>query len=148
MKKRLLTVLLFLLAFNFALAQDKGFGVGFIAGNPTGVSLKGWTGKTMAYDAAIAWNFGNNSLGVHADLLWHQFDFIKVAKGKLPLYYGFGATTVLSDDFGLGVRGVVGLDYMFDGVPLDLFLEAAPTFSFLPGTDFDIGFGLGMRYFF
>jgi hypothetical protein len=87
-------------------------------------------------------------LGVHADYLWHNFGLFKVSKGKLPLYYGLGLSGVLASDFVLGVRGVVGLDYMFKGVPLDLFFEAAPTLNLIPGTDFDVGFGLGMRYFF
>jgi hypothetical protein len=149
MKRIVLLAVVLLFTADFGFGQDKGFGVGFIAGNPTGISLKGWAGKTTAYDAALAWHLGDNSaLEIHADFLWHNYGLFKVSKGKLPLYYGLGLSGVLVSDFVLGVRGVAGLDYMFKGVPLDLFFEVAPTLNLIPGTDFDVGFGLGMRYFF
>lgn len=48
----------------------------------------------------------------------------------------------------LGIRFPVGLTYMFDGAPVDIFLEAAPALDIVPGTSFDINGGLGFRYFF
>jgi hypothetical protein len=42
----------------------------------------------------------------------------------------------------------VGLSYEFDGAPLDVFLEVVPTLDLIPGTAFDLGAGLGLRYYF
>jgi hypothetical protein len=42
----------------------------------------------------------------------------------------------------------VGLAYLFDGAPVDVFLEAAPTMSLIPDTDFDFDAAIGARYWF
>jgi len=46
------------------------------------------------------------------------------------------------------VRFPLGLAYMFRKVPLDLFLELSPSLIIFPGTAFDAGAGLGIRYWF
>lgn len=149
MKKLSTAIILTVLLTVSGLAQDKGFGVGFILGNPTGLSLKAWQTKTTAIDAAVAWSFGKyDALEVHADYLIHNYSIISVAKGRLPLYYGLGASGVFASEFALGIRGVVGLDYMFATVPLDVFLELVPSFQLVPKTDFYFDAGIGMRYFF
>jgi len=48
----------------------------------------------------------------------------------------------------LGLRLPVGLTYLFDGAPVDLFLEAVPSLDLLPGTSFDLDAALGARYWF
>ncbi|MDZ7681302.1 MAG: hypothetical protein U5J63_06190 [Fodinibius sp.] len=61
--KKLLTVTI-LAAFlslsfsNFAQAQDsnKDLGIGFMVGEPTGLSLKSWTGGGNAFDLGLAWS--------------------------------------------------------------------------------------------
>jgi len=131
------------------LAQDSGFGIGGIVGSPTGISLKLWVSKTSAFDAGITWSFYNNgSINVHADYLWHKFKLIPTDDGKLPLYFGIGPKLGFGDDFQLGVRVPVGVDYMFRTVPIDIFVEAAPSLMFLPETTFRFDGGLGARYFF
>ena len=149
MKKFFAIILLTVLFSTTAIAQNRGFGAGVILGNPTGVSLKAWQSQTTAIDAAIAWNFGKyDALIIHADYLWHNFSLINVEKGKLPLYYGIGASGVFTSDFGLAVRGVVGLDYMFATVPIDIFLEIVPALLIIPSSDFSVDAGIGVRYFF
>jgi hypothetical protein len=84
---------------NFANAQDRGFGLGIIVGEPTGVSLKGWLSKTTAIDAALAWSFaGGDFFQIHGDYLSHNFSLLKVEKGKLPFYYGIGGRIKFFDD--------------------------------------------------
>ena len=48
----------------------------------------------------------------------------------------------------LAVRFPVGLDYLFDGAPVDVFFELAPTLDLVPDTWFEVDFGLGGRYWF
>lgn len=38
-------------------AQDHGFGMGIILGEPTGLSAKAWTSNDNAFDFALAWSF-------------------------------------------------------------------------------------------
>jgi hypothetical protein len=125
------------------------FGLGIMLGEPTGISLKYWSSKTNAWDGGIAWGFGaGGALYLHSDYLWHNFNFIPVDEGKLPLYYGLGGRVLFADKSHLGVRGVVGLDYMFARAPVDIFLEIAPIFDLIPGTDFTVNGAIGIRYFF
>ena len=148
--KKLLIVSLFVLMFSInSSAQSGGFGAGIMFGEPTGISVKSWLTKSTAWDAGLAWNFGEGgALHVHGDYLIHEYGLIKVSKGQLPLYYGFGARFLLASDTHVGIRGVVGLDYLFSGTPLDIFLEIVPIFDIVPKTNLGFNGALGIRYFF
>ncbi len=142
------TILLLIFAFNLY-PQDNGFGAGIILGEPTGISLKSWLSPTNAWDAGIAWGLGKDSaFHLHGDYLWHKYGLIKVEKGRLPLYYGVGARLLFASRSHFGIRGVIGLDYLFVSIPLDIFLELAPVFDLAPATELRFNGGLGVRYFF
>jgi len=148
MKKLLLISIVSLFSLGL-FAQDSGLGLGLIFGEPTGLSAKMWTSERTALDAAVAWSFsGVGWFHVQADFLIHNYDIISVSKGKLPLYYGVGAYTAFSSDFGLGARVPLGLAYQFEGAPVDIFAEIAPGLALLPDLGFYIGGGIGARYFF
>ena len=98
MKKLFLISLLALFSVGL-FAQDKGFGLGLIFGEPTGLSAKLWTSERTALDAAVAWSFsGVGWLHVQSDFLIHNYDLIDVSSGKLPVYYGVGAYIAFSSD--------------------------------------------------
>lgn len=151
-------VLVLILCNSHALAQDRGFGLGIIIGEPTGISAKTWLGHASALDFALAWSFkGRNFLTLHADYLIHNFRLIKVDKGQLPFYYGIGGRIKFrgddnrpgeSNDTRLGVRVPVGLAYLLENVRLDLFVEIVPLLELVPETDFDLNAAIGVRYFF
>ncbi len=148
MKKLIIFILLFLVLLSVQ-AQNKTFGIGVILGEPTGISAKLWLGEVMAIDFAAAWSFVNSTaFQLHADYLFHLMELIKVSKGKLPLYFGVGGRMKFGDKVKAGVRIPVGLAYMFANVPLDLFVEVVPMLNLVPATGFDIGGGIGVRYFF
>jgi len=73
-----------------------------------------------------------------------------VPEGKLPLYFGGGARILFKrhEDDRFGLRAPVGLAYMFDNVPVDIFAELAPTLDLAPGTRFSVYGGIGARYYF
>ena len=146
--------ILFVLAFSFvvstaSLAADRTVGVGIILGEPTGISIKKWTGSTTAFDLGLAWSLGgNNEFHIHGDYLWHNYSVFKVDSGKLPLYYGIGLRARLATDTQVGVRGVIGLAYIFAEAPIDIFLEIAPVMDLIPGTAFGFNGAIGARFFF
>lgn len=160
MSKPLLICVWLMLFCNFAGAQDRGFGLGIIAGEPTGISLKGWQGRTTAIDGALAWSFaGKDFFQIHGDYLAHNFALIKVEKGKLPFYYGIGGRIKFfnNDDGGkardndktrIGVRVPLGLAYLFERTTLDIFLEVVPILDLIPETELDLNAAIGIRYFF
>ena len=141
---------LLLLAPGASLAQDSGFGLGIIAGEPTGLSAKIWLSQRSALDLAAAWSFQDETaLHLHADYVAHFFDLIKVSKGKLPLYAGVGGRVKFGehDEF-VGIRVPVGLAYLFAGVPVDAFVEIVPLLELTPETELRLNAAIGARYFF
>jgi len=141
--------LIILLFINNISAQNRGAGLGLIIGEPTGFSFKYWLSSTTAVDAALAWSFvDNGAFHIHADYILHSFDLIRVPEGKMPFYYGIGGRIKTSDDARLGVRVPLGLAYLFQKAPVDIFLEVVPILDLTPKTDFRINAALGARYFF
>jgi len=148
-KKILILFTLILLLTGISNAQQSGFGLGLIVGEPTGLSGKYWISPWSAIDGAAAWSLGKNSrFQIHSDFLLHNYETISVIKGKLPIYYGLGARLIFAPDNVFGIRGVVGLDYLFAGTPLDIFLEIVPILDLAPKVDFDFNAGIGIRYYF
>ncbi|MBP8601915.1 MAG: hypothetical protein KBI45_09175 [Candidatus Saccharicenans sp.] len=130
-----------------AQAQDKKLGLGIILGEPTGVIAKYWTGNRTAFDIAGSWSFsGENAFHLHADYLLHSF--IKVDTGKLAFYYGIGARLNLQDDARFGIKFPLGLSYMFENTPIDIFFEIGPVMDLIPDTELKLLGFFGVRYFF
>jgi hypothetical protein len=127
-------------------------GIGIIFGEPTGVSFKFWTGRTVAIDAAAAWSFvDGSSFQLHGDLLFHSFDLFQVEKGRMALYYGFGGrfkTKDANDKARLSFRVPLGISYEFERAPIEMFVEIAPMLDLVPKTEGAIGGGIGFRYYF
>ncbi len=146
------------------MAQDKGFGLGVILGEPTGISGKVWVGPNTALDGAVAWSFGYHSaFHAHLDYLYHNFNLLKVPQHNLAVYYGIGGRFQADRDHShddrhhghddrdhshVGVRVPVGLDYLVEGMPIDIFVEVAPIVELVPDTDISLNGGFGIRYFF
>lgn len=154
MKKYLLIIVCSLLFVSMrAQAQDKGFGLGFVTGQPTGISTKIWTGPTNALQFSLAWRnenpFFGNRVSISGDYLWHSFDAIH-SSYRFPVYYGVGGMITSGGDESdvLGIRGVVGIDFLPRTVPLDVFLQVVPMLALEPSTTLNIDAGLGLRFFF
>ena len=150
MKKiKLFSIILLLLFVSMAKAQRSGMGLGLIVGEPTGISFKYWTGSTTAFDAALAWSFvDEGAFHIHGDYIFHNMRLISIPEGLLPFYYGIGARIKTADETKLGVRVPLGLAYLFQDAPVDIFLEIVPILDLIPKTDFGLNAALGARYFF
>jgi hypothetical protein len=133
-------------------AQEGQFGLGVIAGEPTGPCFKLWTSQHTAIDGAAAWSFAKNAgIHLHADYLVHVSDLAEVESGRLLLYYGIGGRIRFADgdrDDNIGIRIPVGLAYLVEDVSLDVFFEIVPILDLVPDTDLDFNAALGVRYFF
>lgn len=154
--KKLITAL-FLAAFitisvnTVSYAQETdGVGIGFMVGEPTGLTLKSWTSGNNALALGVAWSVGRyDAFTIQGDYLWHNFNvFDDIDSGALPLYYGIGGRVVLADNnTWLGARIPLGLNYLFEEAPIGLFLEVAPIINVAPSTDFDVDGTLGVRFY-
>lgn len=128
---------------------ERPFEAGAIFGEPTGLSLKYWTSETMAIDGGLGWSFKDDTdFHVHSDLLWHNFEWLKVPEGQLPVYFGVGARAKFRDhrDDLVGIRFPIGLNYLFANAPVSVFVEVAPVLDVAPSTRGGITAGIGARY--
>jgi hypothetical protein len=142
-------------------AQDRGFGLGLILGEPTGVSAKLWTSKVNAFDFGFGVSVGGdrisykgnyekgNRIHFHMDYLWHSFNAISSTE-KFPLYYGIGGRFNSGGgyDGSLGLRGVLGIAWFPHSTPIDVFIELVPVLQLTSSVGFGLDAGLGIRYFF
>jgi hypothetical protein len=144
----ILASLLIPLGASTARAQDSGFGLGIILGDPNGVSGKGWLVSGLALDGAVGFGIiDEGHLAAHVDVLWHMGlkDF---SRASMDLYFGVGGKIgAFEDDFRLGARGPVGLDFLFQR-PVDVFIEIAAGLWIIDDVDFDLDAAAGVRYWF
>ena len=129
-------------------SQDRGFGLGVMLGEPTGINGKLWTSSVNAFDGGLAWSFrGDGFFHIHADYLWH-FPHTIQSTERFVLYTGVGARLGTGSDNVFGVRIPVGIEWWPKDTPLDVFLELAPIVNLAPATDFDMDGFVGIRFFF
>jgi len=142
-------------------AQERGFGIGFILGEPTGISAKLWTSNVNAFDFGLGFGMGGDRINYngnyndgsrvhfHMDYLWHSFNAIHSTE-KFPLYYGIGGrfNSGAGYDASFGVRGVFGIAWVPRSTPLDIFVEVVPVFQLTPSAGFGFDAAMGIRFFF
>ena len=152
MKKPVLYITILLILGTISQAQDKGYGIGIILGEPSGLSGKYWLNNTNALDFGLGFSFtsfNNSRLQLSCDYLWNNYNLLKTSE-KLVIYYGPGAKLLTggNNDAKLGVRGVAGIGWFIKDAPIDIFFEVAPVVYLIPGTILKIDGGIGARYYF
>ena len=107
---------------------------------------RGYCNSRGYYDR---YGYGWDIFHFHADYLFHNFDVIRATE-RFPLFFGPGLSVNYFnyDYMQFGVRGDFGIAWMPRRVPMDLFLEIAPTLELFPGPHLDVGAGLGGRFYF
>jgi len=144
-----------------AVARPQGIGLGLMAGEPSGLSAKVWTGPHVALDAGLGYSYYSywwpnqgQALQVHGDVLWHTRSLTQSPDGYLPLYIGLGARVKLANEghenypLRIGLRIPFGLEYVFASVPVGLFFELVPIFDLTPTTGPSGNSAIGFRYYF
>jgi hypothetical protein len=151
---------------------NKKFGLGLELGDLFGITGKLFVTPNQAIDFGVgdygyAYRYYGDTGGFHvyADYLWHPFVLAKPEAFELPFYIGVGARYwqfgYACDPAGnncfsasaFGVRVPVGIDFDFNNVPLDIFVQIVPTIDFFHdymghGVGFPFDFSLGIRYWF
>jgi hypothetical protein len=180
MKRTLLTTIVaaFLLvggAMKSAQATEVGygrkFGLGFVLGDPTGLSAKLWVSSTNSLDFGLGFfgygaggcfrdnnnvqhcnSFGYNVGTFNVDYLW-QSNIVR-GTAQLDWHIGVGGRAIFYGNcggncFALGARAPIGLDLMFSNPSfVEIFFEIAPAFYVIPGFGFGFEGGLGVRFYF
>lgn len=133
---------------DHARAQGTGgdFGIGVMLGEPTGISVKSWLTDNTAFDVGAAWSIAGQgeALHMHADYLRHSWF---PQNPQLAFYYGIGGRVLFADDAKAGVRAPLGLSYLFEELPFDLFMEAVPIIDVHPEVRLAGNGAVGIRYY-
>jgi hypothetical protein len=133
------------------------FGLGFILGEPTGITGKLFLQENHALDFILAYDITDEAFAVAVDYHF-VFDLARFSSGRMPLYVGIGGKLAVfgdkgrrhnrNEDVAFGLRVPVGLSFFFDRVPIEIFLEIAPGIRVFPDTSADVDGGIGVRFYF
>jgi hypothetical protein len=133
------------------------WGIGLGGGTAvSGVSFKYFLTNGTALQAIVgAAGYGNpddfdSALGVDIDFLI-EMPTITTAADVFELGWaiGVGGWTWIPDPFWLGINGVLGLEFNFIPIPLDLVLEYRPAIRVVPDVGTDLyDFGGHIRFYF
>jgi hypothetical protein len=143
--------------------EDKSVGLGISVGEPTGATVKFWTGDISAINASV----GRSYFGaprVQLDLLWSidafNSDIMKLYAGPgLALGIGNGSNGALysttyapfsargTNNLGWGVRGVLGLNFIPRATPLEIFAEGGLLVGFSQASGTGVDAALGLRFY-
>ncbi len=156
--------------------SSRRFGIGFVLGDPTGLTAKYFVSRQNALDFGLGFGgygwgrgycyrdiagqrycdgrrFGHTSINL--DYLWHNP--IAVSNVSLDWYIGVGGriwfwdygNDYYGDEFVLAARAPIGLSLRFANPGfLELFLEIAPSLYLTHGPDLDFDAGFGLRFYF
>jgi hypothetical protein len=70
-------IILLLLLGTISPAQDKGYGIGIVLGEPSGLSGKYWLNNTNALDFGLGFSFtsfNNSRIQLNRDYLWNIYN--------------------------------------------------------------------------
>lgn len=132
-------------------SQTHRFGIGLTFGTPTGISMKYLNSSQDAIHGYVGGGFGGVALG--ADYMFYSKAF---RDPNFALYYGpgafvgptmFGPIHPVNEPLGVGVRFVMGVDYVLPHDPFDLSFELGPALAFSPDVGFGLMGGLAIRFY-
>jgi hypothetical protein len=128
----------------------EGFGIGVVIGEPSGITASLPVGANNAFNLTAGYGLSHHggNLTLLGNYVWHQRDLITVDAGKISLYYGPGARVLLARNSEVGLGVTLGIDYLFEGAPLQAYLEVCPGINVVPNTETNATAGIGLRYFF
>ena len=157
---------LLLLAFGFltitysevnaqAMGSDYKNAIGGRFGAYNGVTFKTFIKNEVALDFILNFRSKKEFSTFRLNGLYEIHKGINNAPG-LRWYYGAGAGIGAfkwkhgdASDLFLSIDGVLGLDYKFNGAPINLALDWKPAIQITPDTEFDgAGVGLSIRFAF
>lgn len=133
----------------------KRFGLGIVAGDPTGITGKHYVSSRLAASGIVAWSFVDEGATFIMDVTYDIGALpADTAAVKVPWYVGAGGKLVVDrggknrDQTVVGVRVPVGVAVQWNRHPVEVFVEVAPGIQVTPATEFDIGGGIGVRWYF
>jgi hypothetical protein len=137
----------------------QNFGLGAVAGSPTGIALKLLMSHRSALSARAGWSFvGDKGLHLTGDYQYLFPMVFETAEGtsisNFTPYLAAGGTFRFKEEeetddteFHLGIRIGGGVEYSI-APRFAIFVEALPVVTLVPATEFDLEGGLGALFYF
>ena len=133
-----------------------GVGAGVVLGVPTGISLAYRVTSTRHFNAALAWSVTHDSVHVHVDYLFEVMQIVdpNAPMYQFPLYSGIGARVQIEPGVSqsvaplFGIRAPVGITFLPQVAPFEVFAEIAAVMSLYPDTRVTFDGAIGARYYF
>ena len=153
------TILLFILTAFLTLsinAQDYRTSLGLRAGYPYGLTIKHFLSKTNAVEGILAGSYGGFIItGLYENEHWTGqypgLNWFWGAGGHVG-FWDAGRNPNLDDTHTgsvIGLDAILGLEYTFDEIPLNLSLDLLPSFNLIGYTGWGGIYGaLSIRYVF
>ena len=128
----------------------EGFGLGIVVGDPSGITASLPMGANNALNLTVGYGLSHQeaNLTVLGSYVWHARDLVTVDAGRVSLYFGPGARFRLAEASEVSLGVTLGMDYLFENAPLQVYLEVCPGINIVPNTNTNATAGLGLRYFF
>lgn len=132
---------------------DGAVGIGFQAGQPSGLTVHFFNQDGASLDLLGAWDL-DNFFFLNGHAIWD----IHLGNSEVAhFYYGPGAFVGFYDendqegrfddgDIDIGLSGRAGFNLIFGSV--ELFAHVTPRIGVLENTDIEIGGGAGLRFYF
>ena len=134
--------------------QGGVFGVGVGLGAPTGVVGKLWLNQSAGMQFGVGGDLGRlGDVAGTFDFLQHFRPFSPEGGYSVPLHAGIGLNASanafeLPGTVLVGPRLVGGFSVLIEDLPLDLFVEVAPTLYLIEEVTWSMDGQLGSRYYF
>ncbi len=154
MKFKNIIAVVFIMAFAVNVnAQSNQFSLGANILTSTGLSAKYGLTNNTALTGMLGFSLYSNSGAVYLQGNYNKYgsiDAFDVESGLLRYYYGGGVNVTMGNNGNAGIGGRIplGLEYILEGAPLEIYMDLAPTLDVLPNTHFYLGGSLGLRYIF
>jgi len=145
MKKALFIAVLIAILSIGANAQDYSSAIGLRGGTYGGVTFKHNMSKGTAFEALLSTDWGGYNLTGLYEIEKPAFD----VKG-MRWYYGVGAHVgnYYYSTLSIGIDGIIGLEYTFKELPINLSIDYKPAYNLTGYTHFWGGDGaFSIRYY-
>jgi hypothetical protein len=133
----------------FAQRADGDIGIGFQAGQPTGLSIKIYKANGLSPEILAAWDLDDFFFLNVTGHIEHHLN----TEQTIHFFYGPGVflgirdrRNELDDDVNAGFSMSAGFDVLIE--KLEIFIQATPRLFLIDRTEFDMGGGIGARYYF